>query len=160
MPSDKTNATIPILLTTDELFVNTCFGRLARISAEQPLLLWCWNTVVASETLEELSGELQERVAGISTAKSFARYADEARRFHQRTTELYDLTIESVKLSSLIAAGRSWLPRLRFSFGNAVVVDPRGEASAMRLTGASVTGRPSDNQRSHPPFTVFSLRCL
>ncbi len=52
------------------------------------------------EVVEEFSGELQERVAGISTVKSFAREADEARRFHQRTTELYDLTIESVKLSS------------------------------------------------------------
>jgi subfamily B ATP-binding cassette protein MsbA len=52
------------------------------------------------EVVEEFSGELQERVAGISTVKSFARETDEARRFHQRTTELYDLTIESVKLSS------------------------------------------------------------
>jgi ABC-type multidrug transport system fused ATPase/permease subunit len=52
------------------------------------------------EVVEEFSGELQERVAGISTVKSFAREADEARRFHQRTTELYNLTIESVKLSS------------------------------------------------------------
>jgi len=52
------------------------------------------------EVVEEFSGELQERVAGVSTVKSFAREADEARRFHQRTTELYDLTIESVKLSS------------------------------------------------------------
>jgi ABC-type multidrug transport system fused ATPase/permease subunit len=52
------------------------------------------------EVVEEFSGELQERVAGISTVKSFAREVDEARRFHQRTTELYDLTIESVKLSS------------------------------------------------------------
>jgi len=52
------------------------------------------------EVVEEFSGELQERVAGVATVKSFAREADEARRFHQRTTELYDLTIESVKLSS------------------------------------------------------------
>src|SRR6266481_6345680 len=52
------------------------------------------------EVVEEFSGELQERVAGVGTVKSFAREADEARRFHQRTTELYDLTIESVKLSS------------------------------------------------------------
>src|ERR1700676_1079506 len=52
------------------------------------------------EVVEEFSGELQERIAGVGTVKSFAREADEARRFHQRTTELYDLTIESVKLSS------------------------------------------------------------
>ena len=52
------------------------------------------------EVVEEFSGELQERVAGVATVKSFAREVDEARRFHQRTTEMYDLTIESVKLSS------------------------------------------------------------
>jgi len=52
------------------------------------------------EVVEEFSGELQERVAGISTVKSFAREADEALRFQRRTIKLYDLTIESVKLSS------------------------------------------------------------
>ena len=52
------------------------------------------------EVVEEFSGELQERVAGVATVKSFAREAEEARRFHQRTTELYDLTITSVKLAS------------------------------------------------------------
>ena len=45
------------------------------------------------EVVEEFSGELQERVAGVSTVKSFARETDEARRFHHRTTEMYDLTI-------------------------------------------------------------------
>ncbi len=43
------------------------------------------------EVVEEFSGELQERVAGISTVKSFAREIDEARRFHQRTTELFTI---------------------------------------------------------------------
>jgi ATP-binding cassette, subfamily B, putative efflux pump len=52
------------------------------------------------EVVEEFSGELQERVAGVATVKSFAREAEEARRFHKRTTELYDLTITSVKLAS------------------------------------------------------------
>jgi len=52
------------------------------------------------EVVEEFSGELQERVAGAATVKSFAREAEEARRFHKRTTELYDLTITSVKLAS------------------------------------------------------------
>ena len=52
------------------------------------------------EVVEEFSGELQERVAGAATVKSFAREAEEARRFHDRTTELYDLTITSVKLAS------------------------------------------------------------
>ena len=52
------------------------------------------------EVVEEFSGELQERVAGVATVKSFAREDLEARRFFNRTTELYDLTIENVKLTS------------------------------------------------------------
>lgn len=52
------------------------------------------------EVVEEFSGELQERVAGAATVKSFAREAEEARRFHKRTSELYDLTVTSVKLAS------------------------------------------------------------
>ncbi len=52
------------------------------------------------EVVEEFSGELQERVAGAATVKSFAREAEEARLFHQRTSKLYDLTITSVELAS------------------------------------------------------------
>lgn len=52
------------------------------------------------ETLEEFSGELQERVAGVATVKSFARETEEAHRFYNRTTELYDLTIRNVRLAS------------------------------------------------------------
>jgi ATP-binding cassette, subfamily B, putative efflux pump len=52
------------------------------------------------ETVEEFSGELQERVAGVATVKSFAREKEEARRFHDRTTQLYDLTIRNVRLAS------------------------------------------------------------
>jgi ATP-binding cassette, subfamily B, putative efflux pump len=52
------------------------------------------------EVVEEFSGELQERVAGMATVKSFAREDLEARRFFDRTTELYDITIENVKLTS------------------------------------------------------------
>jgi ABC-type multidrug transport system fused ATPase/permease subunit len=52
------------------------------------------------ETVEEFSGELQERVAGVATVKSFAREKEEARRFHDRTTQLYNLTIRNVRLAS------------------------------------------------------------
>jgi ATP-binding cassette, subfamily B, putative efflux pump len=52
------------------------------------------------ETVEEFSGELQERVAGVATVKSFARETEEARRFHDRTTQLYNLTIRNVRLAS------------------------------------------------------------
>jgi subfamily B ATP-binding cassette protein MsbA len=52
------------------------------------------------EVVEDFSGELQERIAGVATVKSFAREKEEAFKFHTRTTELYDLTIKSVKLAS------------------------------------------------------------
>ena len=52
------------------------------------------------EVTEDFSGELQERIAGVATVKSFAREREEAVKFHERTTQLYDLTIKSVKLSS------------------------------------------------------------
>jgi ABC-type multidrug transport system fused ATPase/permease subunit len=63
------------------------------------------------EEVEEFSGELQERVAGVSTVKSFAREADEARRFHKRTTQMYDLTIDSVKLSSTLQMFSEFISR-------------------------------------------------
>lgn len=50
--------------------------------------------------VEEFTGELQERVAGVSTVKSFAREDEEAIRFFKRTSELYRITIDNVKLSS------------------------------------------------------------
>ena len=53
------------------------------------------------EVVEEFSGELQEQVAGATTVKSFAREEHEARRFHVRTTELYDITIKNVQLASM-----------------------------------------------------------
>ncbi|HXW83823.1 MAG TPA: ABC transporter ATP-binding protein, partial [Candidatus Binataceae bacterium] len=53
------------------------------------------------ESVEQFSGELQERVAGVGTVKSFAREHEEAGRFFTRTRELYDLTITNVRLASL-----------------------------------------------------------
>jgi ABC-type multidrug transport system fused ATPase/permease subunit len=53
------------------------------------------------EVVEDFSGELQERIAGVATIKSFARESEEAAKFHDRTMQLFDLTILNVKLSSL-----------------------------------------------------------
>src|ERR1700674_1126877 len=53
------------------------------------------------EVVEEFSGELQEQVAGATTVKSFAREEHEAKRFRNRTTEIYDVTIKNVKLASM-----------------------------------------------------------
>jgi subfamily B ATP-binding cassette protein MsbA len=52
------------------------------------------------EVVEDFSGELQERIAGVATVKSFAREREEAAKFHTRTSQLYDLTIKNVQLSS------------------------------------------------------------
>jgi len=53
------------------------------------------------EVVEEFSGELQEQVAGATTVKSFAREEHEAKRFKNRTSEIYDVTIKNVKLASM-----------------------------------------------------------
>ncbi|HVN29772.1 MAG TPA: ABC transporter ATP-binding protein, partial [Candidatus Binataceae bacterium] len=53
------------------------------------------------EVVEDFSGELQERIAGVATIKSFARESEEALKFQNRTNQLYDLTIRNVKLASL-----------------------------------------------------------
>jgi subfamily B ATP-binding cassette protein MsbA len=50
---------------------------------------------------EEFAGELQERVAGAATVKSFAREDEEAMRFYLQTSALYDLTMRNVRLASL-----------------------------------------------------------
>ncbi len=49
---------------------------------------------------EDFSGDLQERIAGAATVKSFAREEHEAHRFQRNTIRLYDLTIENVRLAS------------------------------------------------------------
>jgi ATP-binding cassette, subfamily B, putative efflux pump len=63
------------------------------------------------EEVEGFSGELHERVAGVATVKSFAREAEEAHRFHKRTTQMYDLTIDSVKLSSTLQMFSEFISR-------------------------------------------------
>ncbi len=40
------------------------------------------------EVVEDFSGELQERIAGVATIKSFARENEEAVKFHDRTMQL------------------------------------------------------------------------
>ena len=52
------------------------------------------------EVVEDFSGKLQERVAGVATVKTFAREREEAAHFSKHTKLLYDLTIKNVELSS------------------------------------------------------------
>ena len=52
------------------------------------------------ETLESISGEVQERVAGATTVKSFGREEHEVSRFRERSELLCERTIDKVKLAA------------------------------------------------------------
>jgi len=52
------------------------------------------------EQLEDFSGELQEKIAGVSVVKSFARERSEAKRFYRSSRQLYDTVMRNVRLSS------------------------------------------------------------
>jgi len=61
------------------------------------------------ETLEDFSGDLQERIAGAAVVKAFGREEHEARRFRSRSRKLLDLTLRNVSLSSANMAATTWL---------------------------------------------------
>jgi ABC-type multidrug transport system fused ATPase/permease subunit len=52
------------------------------------------------QTVEQISGELNERVAGIATVKSFGREEHEARQFRDRSEHLCERTIDKVRLAA------------------------------------------------------------
>jgi ATP-binding cassette, subfamily B, putative efflux pump len=52
------------------------------------------------QTVEELNGEVHERVAGAATIKSFSREEDEVRQFTERTGQLYARSIDKVRLAA------------------------------------------------------------
>jgi ATP-binding cassette, subfamily B, putative efflux pump len=52
------------------------------------------------ETLETISGEVHERVAGATTVKSFGREDHEVRKFRERSEHLCERTIDKVKLAA------------------------------------------------------------
>jgi subfamily B ATP-binding cassette protein MsbA len=51
------------------------------------------------EATEELSGEVHERVVGAATVKAFTREDYEVERFRERSEELYDRTVDKVRLA-------------------------------------------------------------
>ena len=53
------------------------------------------------ETLEDISGEVHERVTGAATVKSFGREEHEVQRFTQRNEHLCERTIDKVKLAAV-----------------------------------------------------------
>src|SRR5215469_1363633 len=52
------------------------------------------------ETVEEIAGEVHERVAGASTIKSFCREEHEVEQFRIQTQRLFDRTIDKVRLAA------------------------------------------------------------
>jgi len=52
------------------------------------------------EQMEDISGELQEKIAGMSVVKAFTSEKREAKRFYQNSYQLYDLIMRNIKLSS------------------------------------------------------------
>jgi subfamily B ATP-binding cassette protein MsbA len=52
------------------------------------------------ETLENISGEVHERVAGATTVKSFGREEHEVQQFRARSEVLYERTVDKVSLAA------------------------------------------------------------
>ncbi len=52
------------------------------------------------ETIEELNGEVHERVIGTATIKSFGREEDEVRQFCARSEQLYARSLDKVRLAA------------------------------------------------------------
>jgi subfamily B ATP-binding cassette protein MsbA len=85
------------------------------------------------QTVEQISGELNERVAGIGTVKSFGREEHEMRQFRARTEHLCQRTIDKVRL----AAWQEMLIQLLTRCAPAVVV---WVATLMIMRGSMTLG--------------------
>ncbi|MBV9468725.1 MAG: ABC transporter ATP-binding protein, partial [Abitibacteriaceae bacterium] len=70
------------------------------------------TTKAVQEAIEEFSGDVQERVAGIQVVKSFATERRETRSFFCGARGLYDLTMHSVRVSALSTTVAQWLTQM------------------------------------------------
>ncbi|MBI1815584.1 MAG: ABC transporter ATP-binding protein [Deltaproteobacteria bacterium] len=61
------------------------------------------------EMIEDFSGELQEKIAGVGVVKAFGREDYEAQRFYRTSQDLFDLTMTNVQLSSGNQAATTFL---------------------------------------------------
>ena len=52
------------------------------------------------EAVEEIHGEVHERIVGATTIKSFGREEDEVRQFRERNQHLYERTIDKIRLAA------------------------------------------------------------
>jgi ATP-binding cassette, subfamily B, putative efflux pump len=62
--------------------------------------------------LEEFSGDVQERMAGIQVVKSFATERREAKTFFHGARGLFDLTMRSVRITTLSQTLTQWLTQV------------------------------------------------
>ncbi len=70
------------------------------------------TTKEVQEALEDFSGDVQERVAGIGVVKSFAAEGREARSFFHGARGLYELTMRGVRVSALSNTLTQWLTQM------------------------------------------------
>lgn len=70
------------------------------------------TTKEVQEALEDFSGDVQERVAGIQVVKSFAAEGREARTFFHGARGLYDLTMRGVKVNAMSNTVTQWLTQM------------------------------------------------
>jgi ABC-type multidrug transport system fused ATPase/permease subunit len=61
------------------------------------------------ERIEDFSGELHERIAGVAVVKAFGREQHEARRFYHTSRSLLDLTLHNVALNAANMAATTML---------------------------------------------------
>jgi len=61
------------------------------------------------EMIEDFSGDLQEKIAGVGVVKAFGREQHEADRFYRTSRDLFDLTMTNVKLSAASQAATTFL---------------------------------------------------
>ena len=70
------------------------------------------TTKEVQEALEDFSGNVQERVAGIGVVKSFAAEGREARTFFHGARGLYDLTMRGVRINAFSNTMTQWLTQM------------------------------------------------
>jgi subfamily B ATP-binding cassette protein MsbA len=62
--------------------------------------------------MQECSGDLQERIAGINVVKSFAAEQREARHFFSGARGLFDLTMRNARITTLSNTIVQWLTQM------------------------------------------------
>ncbi len=70
------------------------------------------SSKAVQEAMEDFSGDLQERIGGITVVKAFAAEQREARSFFSSARHLFHLTMQNVKTSTLANSIVQWLTQM------------------------------------------------